>query len=190
MDRQYGHPVRFNMLDAQDVRPLLVFFGYKVGDSCIDRIALWERRRLIMGVLGTLCAVHWGLLYRGMFVVIAQWDDVQHTCVVVETSPVFLNITFFFSTPIVLCVPRLLADLIYAAMGFDFIILVFTTVALLERQAAKTGLWKLIFQDGLVYFLVSFTMNAIPAVRLHVTDLPAPLTMVYHSGVQLAKFEQ
>ena len=64
-----------------------------------------------------------------------------------------------------------LADATFTAMGFDFVILIFTTVALLERRAAKTGLWKLIFQDGLVYFMVSFTMNAIPAVRSRTTPL-------------------
>ncbi|KAH6915143.1 hypothetical protein BKA70DRAFT_1420088 [Coprinopsis sp. MPI-PUGE-AT-0042] len=125
----------------------------------IRTIALWERRRVIIGILCALCFVHWGLLYRGMFVVIAQWDDDLHTCVVVETSPVFLNITFFFT------------------MGFDFIILLFTTVALLERRATKTGLWKLLFQDGLVYFLVSFTMNAIPAV-FNLLNLNTPMNVV------------
>lgn len=55
-------------------------------------------------------------------------------------------------------------------MGFDFTILAFTTVALFGRPAAKTGLWRMLFQDGLVYFLISFTMNCIPAVRLlHMT---------------------
>jgi hypothetical protein len=49
-------------------------------------------------------------------------------------------------------------------MGFDFTILVFTAVALLGRPSAKTGLWRMLFQDGLVYFLISFTMNCIPAV--------------------------
>ena len=51
-------------------------------------------------------------------------------------------------------------------MGFDFIILVFTAVALLKKHSARTDLWKLLFQDGLVYFLVSFSTNCIPAVSL------------------------
>jgi hypothetical protein len=49
-------------------------------------------------------------------------------------------------------------------MGFDFTILAFTAVALLGRPSVKTGLWRMLFQDGLVYFLISFTMNCIPAV--------------------------
>lgn len=49
-------------------------------------------------------------------------------------------------------------------MGFDLIILIFTATALLSRHTARTDLWKLLFQDGLVYFLISFSMNCIPAV--------------------------
>jgi hypothetical protein len=49
-------------------------------------------------------------------------------------------------------------------MGFDFVILAFTTIALM-RHSRRTDLWRLLFQDGLVYFLVSFSTNAIPAVR-------------------------
>ena len=55
-------------------------------------------------------------------------------------------------------------DVTLLAMGFDLIILIFTAVALLGRHSARTDLWKLLFQDGLVYFLVSFSTNCIPAV--------------------------
>lgn len=53
------------------------------------------------------------------------------------------------------------------AMGFDFIVLCFTIAALL-RQKSHSGLWKLLFQDGLVYFCVTFLCNALPAVRVFV----------------------
>jgi len=60
-------------------------------------IALWERRRSIIIVLGTLCLAHWTLLYRGMFLVVAQWEPSRGLCVVVKTDPSLLNMTFFFS---------------------------------------------------------------------------------------------
>ncbi|KAF9485378.1 hypothetical protein BDN70DRAFT_903200 [Pholiota conissans] len=110
-------------------------------------IALWERRKLIIAILGTLCLAHWSLLYRTMFVVVSEWDPITNSCAVVQTDPSMLNITFFFT------------------MGFDFIILVFTAIALLSRHSIRTDLWKLLFQDGLVYFLASFSTNCIPAVR-------------------------
>ncbi|KAJ7699871.1 hypothetical protein B0H17DRAFT_1047472 [Mycena rosella] len=72
------------------------------------------------------------------------------TCVVVSTNPSLLNVTFFFT------------------MGFDFVILSTTAVALMGRHSARTDLWKLLFTDGLVYFVVSFCMNCIPAVSNYV----------------------
>ncbi|KAF8164973.1 hypothetical protein B0H34DRAFT_648175 [Crassisporium funariophilum] len=110
-------------------------------------IALWERRKSVIMILGTLCLAHWALLYRTMFIVVSEWEPAVKSCVVVQTNPSMLNTTFFFT------------------MGFDFIILLFTAVALLARHSARTDLWKLLFQDGLVYFLVSFSTNCIPAVQ-------------------------
>ncbi|TFK76122.1 hypothetical protein BDN72DRAFT_756987 [Pluteus cervinus] len=109
-------------------------------------IALWERKRSVVISLGILCLAHWALLYRTMFIVIAEWNEQAKTCVVVATNPGLLNTTFFFT------------------MGFDLIILTFTAVALTLKHSARTGLWKLLFQDGLVYFLISFSCNCIPAV--------------------------
>ncbi|KAF9534414.1 hypothetical protein CPB83DRAFT_756352 [Crepidotus variabilis] len=109
-------------------------------------VALWERRRSIILILGIPCLAHWTILYRGMFVVIAQWNPETRNCIVVQTKPSLLNTTFFFT------------------MAFDFLILVFTAIALLGRHSARTDLWRLLFQDGLVYFLISFSTNCIPAV--------------------------
>ena len=52
-------------------------------------------------------------------------------------------------------------------MGFDLIILLFTMFALMGKHSARTDLWKLLFTDGLVYFVVTFTTNSLPAVSLH-----------------------
>ncbi|XP_006459880.1 hypothetical protein AGABI2DRAFT_67334 [Agaricus bisporus var. bisporus H97] len=115
-------------------------------------IALWNRKKIIIATLTVLCLAHWGLLYRTMFIVVAEWDHKLGICTVTQTSPRLLNTTFFFT------------------MAFDFIILVFSAVALLGRHTARTDLWKLLFHDGLVYFLISFSMNCIPAV-LNILDL-------------------
>ncbi|KAK7470872.1 hypothetical protein VKT23_002288 [Stygiomarasmius scandens] len=94
-----------------------------------------------------------------MFIVRAQWDDSQKTCVVVSTSPSLLNVTFFFT------------------MGFDFVILVYTFVALTKKHTIRTDLWKLLFRDGLIYFLVTFSANCIPAV-LNVLNLNTPMNVI------------
>jgi hypothetical protein len=102
-----------------------------------------------------------------MFIVVSEWEPAVKACVVVQTNPSLLNTTFFFSMSWVLTVTISKKIICYTAMGFDFIILIFTAVALLARHSARTDLWKLLFQDGLVYFLVSFSTNCIPAVRPH-----------------------
>lgn len=48
-------------------------------------------------VLGILCIAHWALLYRTMFIVVSQWDPSVKSCVVVQTDPSILNMTFFYS---------------------------------------------------------------------------------------------
>lgn len=48
-------------------------------------------------------------------------------------------------------------------MGFDLIIFAFTCAALL-RNSSRSGLWHLLFRDGLIYWIVTFSVNAIPAV--------------------------
>ncbi len=62
-------------------------------------------------------------------------------------------------------------------MGFDFVILCFTAVALISKHTARTDLWKLLFNDGLVYFVVTFSCNCIPAVRTLYTKLNFELTV-------------
>ncbi|KAJ7068091.1 hypothetical protein C8F01DRAFT_1246633 [Mycena amicta] len=122
-------------------------------------IALWERKRSILIPLGLLSLVHWALLYRTMFVVHAVWDDTFRMCVVASTSPTLLNSTFFFT------------------MGFDFVIMCTTAVSLMSRHSARTDLWKLLFTDGLVYFVVTFSMNCVPAV-LNLINLNAPMNVI------------
>ncbi|KAJ8086373.1 hypothetical protein PM082_005196 [Marasmius tenuissimus] len=109
-------------------------------------IALWERRLIVVVPLGILCLGHWGILHRTMFMLRVQWDDNARGCVVTYTNHTLNNLTFCYT------------------MGFDFVILVYTTIALTTRHNVRTDLWKLLFQDGLVYFLVTFTANCFPTV--------------------------
>ncbi|KDQ29126.1 hypothetical protein PLEOSDRAFT_1038859 [Pleurotus ostreatus PC15] len=115
-------------------------------------IALWERSKKVIVPLAILCLGHWAFLYRGMFLVSASWDPTANACIVDATNPSLLTITFFYT------------------MGFDLIILLFTMFALMGKHSARTDLWKLLFTDGLVYFVVTFTTNSLPAI-LNVLNL-------------------
>ncbi|KAH9951797.1 hypothetical protein B0H21DRAFT_775945 [Amylocystis lapponica] len=115
-------------------------------------VALWERKLKVLLPLGFLSLAHWALLWRGMFVIKARYDATSDSCEVLYTNHIFLNISFFMT------------------MGFDFVILVFTLAALIPGKTQKGRLWKLLFTDGLVYFLITFVCNMIPAI-LNVLDL-------------------
>jgi len=122
-------------------------------------IVLWSRKLSVVIPLGVLCVGHWVLLWRGMFNVKAEWNEEAQACMVSAADPVLLNATFFFT------------------MGFDFVILAFTAVALFMKHSARTDLWRLLIQDGLGYFLISFTCNCIPAV-LAVLDLNTIMNVI------------
>ncbi|KAJ6599284.1 hypothetical protein DFH09DRAFT_1243689 [Mycena vulgaris] len=148
--------VIFRIISLSIRHPALFTFNSWTGNMAIlcastslmlRTIALWERKRSVVIPLGLLSLAHWVLLYRTMFVVRAVWDHNLNTCVVVSTNSSLLNITFFFMPSLLLM-----------------------WLQLMGRHSARTDLWKLLFTDGLVYFVVSFSMNAIPAV-LNLLDL-------------------
>nr|GAT53974.1 predicted protein [Mycena chlorophos] len=152
-------------------------------------IALWERKRSVLVPLIFLALVHWTLLYRTMFVVRAVFDDTLRTCVVVSTDPTLLKCTFFFTMGFDFgefkLLARLMRDLISQSLralrqslscratapgrisGGCFsqmwVLLVFASVDLNRLQ-------------GLVYFVVTFSTNSIPAV-LNLLDLNAPMNV-------------
>ena len=44
-----------------------------------------------------LAVVHWGILWRGMFIIDAAWDPTVKACIVVKLDSKFLQATFFCS---------------------------------------------------------------------------------------------
>jgi len=50
-------------------------------------------------------------------------------------------------------------------MLFDLIVLVLTTIGLV-MSPARSSLWQLLFQQGIIYFLVAFIANMTSAIFL------------------------
>ena len=50
-------------------------------------------------------------------------------------------------------------------MSFDFVVLVLTTIGLV-MSPGRSSLWQLLFRQGIIYFLVAFIANTVPAVFL------------------------
>lgn len=120
-----------------------------------------------MAPLLVLALGHWGLLYHGIIIVSAEWSTTENACVVNTANPTFLTVNFFYSAFCVFLSLPYFYNLISIALCFDMIILVCTTVALM-RNSNRSGLWKLLFRDGLAYWAISFCANAIPAVRIFI----------------------
>jgi len=47
----------------------------------------------------------------------------------------------------------------------------------MARHSARTDLWRLLFTDGLCYFVVTFSMNCVPAV-LNLLNLNSPMNVI------------
>ncbi|TFK56073.1 hypothetical protein OE88DRAFT_1652664 [Heliocybe sulcata] len=121
-------------------------------------IALWERSMKIVVPLGILCLGHWALLWYGMFIVKAEWSPEANTCAVDKTNHTFLSINLFYT------------------MGFDLTVLVLTVTSLI-RSDGRSGLWKILFTDGLVYFVATASANSVPAI-LNVLNLNTTMNVI------------
>ena len=87
-------------------------------------------------------------------------------CVIVNTNNTLLAATFIYS------------------MCFDFTVLVLTAVKLAtpNKRSERSRLVKMIFSDGLIYFVVAFAANLLATVR-HLFLLCLP-------GVRLSQFNR
>ncbi|TBU32089.1 hypothetical protein BD311DRAFT_775638 [Dichomitus squalens] len=111
-------------------------------------IAVWERKLPIVVALGTLCLAHTALLVRGMLTVSARYDAVQQMCVATalsHTNRVFLSVTF------------------WSTLGFNLVITVLHVAGLMKSDEGSS-VWELLFREGVVYYLIAFTFNALPAI--------------------------
>lgn len=110
-------------------------------------IAIWSRKNYILFGLLFIALGHWSILFLGVISVRAKWNATANVCVVTGTSTTLLRLIYGYT------------------MAFDFTVLAVSTAGLL-RSGGRQGsdLWKLLFRDGIVYFLVAFIGNAVAAV--------------------------
>ncbi|EJD54260.1 hypothetical protein AURDEDRAFT_52313 [Auricularia subglabra TFB-10046 SS5] len=114
-------------------------------------IAIWKRKMFMVVPLVALSLGQWALLYYAIISVKAVWVEEQGVCSVTGASSVVLNVIYFYT------------------MSFDLIILIASTIGLLSLNA-RSGIWNLLFKDGILFFAVAFSANAVPAV-LNVLNL-------------------
>jgi len=137
---QYG--VRLNCQAAGSFIDVASGVGM-AGASCLlmlRAMALWARDKRVVIPLLIVHLGLWALNLHDAFIVREHWGDTgngSEGCVFTTLSWPYLKIQFIY------------------AMLFDFLVLALATFALL-RVPGRSSLWKLLFLDGLCYFLVAF----------------------------------
>lgn len=110
-------------------------------------VAVWNKKLYIIIPLALISAGQWGILLHGVTTVKAKYNPATKACDVQAVDQIWLNLVYLWT------------------MFTDLIVLVLTLVGLLMTPG-RSQLWKLLMGDGILYFLVAFLANTIPAVCL------------------------
>ncbi|KAH8822636.1 hypothetical protein DL96DRAFT_1698148 [Flagelloscypha sp. PMI_526] len=124
----------------------------------IRTMAVWMHNRWVVGLLSTLILGHWSLILQGALLT-AVFIPGQG-CIIINTNDTVLVATFIYG------------------MCFDFVVLLLNAWRLcnlpetLRTDAAafgytgwhKSKLGRLIFRDGLIYFVVAFLANLLATI--------------------------
>ncbi|KAF9528712.1 hypothetical protein CPB83DRAFT_875912 [Crepidotus variabilis] len=145
-----GIAIALNVTEEIDCQALYTFnqcFGNAaIGLASINlslrTMAVWSRKWYIVFPLVAIILAHWSLLLHGILLK-ASWVP-EVGCVIVETDSKLLAATFIYS------------------MAFDFTVLTLTAYKLVQPNAGnRSRLVGLIFQDGLIYFILAFLSNLV-----------------------------
>jgi hypothetical protein len=98
-----------------------------------------------------------------------------HICVLTstgDTNNLFLNLLYLYSKQAIRNSRPSGYNLLFIAMFVDLVVLVLSIVGLVMTPG-RSSLWKLLFKDGVVFFLMAFFSNAGAAVLLLLNLNPA-----------------
>lgn len=139
---------------------------YRISDPNYHQDCIMGALSII--VLGVLCIAHLALLYRTMFIVVSEWEASSEACVVVQTNPSMLNTTFFFSNQSIYYFSCILKYRHFTSIShglwFYYLYLYLHCNRPPLQAFGQNRSPEASFQDGLVYFLASFSTNCVPAV--------------------------
>jgi len=115
----------------------------------IRTMAVWSQNVWIVGFLTILILGHWSLILQGVLLKATWVEGVG--CVITSTNNTVLAATFIYS------------------MCFDFSVLTLNAYKLVGGNSRTSGLAgsriaKMIFEDGLIFFLIAFLANLIATV--------------------------
>ncbi|THV07406.1 hypothetical protein K435DRAFT_848348 [Dendrothele bispora CBS 962.96] len=149
-----GIIVSMNVQSEIDCQSLYMFNqimgNFAIGLSSINlsirTIAVWKSHYFVIIPLVALILGHWVLLLRTVVLVKANWVDALSTCQVTGNDPKLITAVYIYS------------------MIFDFIVMCLTGIKLGFGTRQKSELVKMLYLDGLMYFLIAFTANLVAVV--------------------------
>ncbi|KIY48792.1 hypothetical protein FISHEDRAFT_22582, partial [Fistulina hepatica ATCC 64428] len=126
-------------------------------------IAVWSHNKIVIGVLVVVILGHWSLILQGVLLNAAYIDG---ACTITSSNNTVLAATFIYS------------------MVFDLGVLVLNTWKLMGRRWSTEGihstrLGKMLFRDGLIYFIIAFLLNLVATVFM-LLDLNEVMSVIFN----------
>jgi len=163
--------VTTSQINCQALYAVIEFMGYaSTGLASINlsirTISIWAQNRYIVGGLVLVILGHWSLILQGFQPQVSWLPGVQ--CIPVKEDKKIVAAIFIYS------------------MCFDFMVLLLNTYKLLSASSSMLGgkrsIARLMFFDGLIFFLTTFLCNFIATILLilnlnpiigHIFNFPA-----------------
>lgn len=121
-------------------------------------IAIWNKNLFVTIPLVLIALGHWSILMYSVTSVKSVFLPAAKTCVLLSTGAQNHNLAL---------------NLVYLyTMFVDLAVLIISTIGLLLTPG-RSSLWKLLFKDGIIFFLTAFFCNALAATVLLLNLNPA-----------------
>ncbi|KAG9313366.1 hypothetical protein JVU11DRAFT_5682 [Chiua virens] len=152
----------------------LYVFNQLAGDSALGlasinlslrTIAIWSQNKWVVGIIVLLILGHWSLILQGVLLKVVWIEGAG--CTIVDSNTTVLAATFIYS------------------MSFDLVVLCLTGYKLawsgrISGCAGMHGrLVRMIFSDGLVYFILAFLANLVATIFM-ILNLNAVMSVIFN----------
>ncbi|KAI9455969.1 hypothetical protein HD554DRAFT_2030669 [Boletus coccyginus] len=127
--------------------------------------SIWSQNRWIVGIMAVLILGHWSFILQGVLLKVIWVQSVG--CTIVKSNTTILAATFIYS------------------MSLDFVVLCLTTYKLAwTRHISGTSglhskLLRMVFTDGLVYFILAFLANLLATIFM-IMGLNAVMSVIFN----------
>ncbi|KIY48789.1 hypothetical protein FISHEDRAFT_42624 [Fistulina hepatica ATCC 64428] len=168
-----GIATALNVTDQVNCQGLYTFnqcfgnasIGFASINLSLRTMAVWSQKWYVVVPLIAIILAHWSLLLHGILLKATYVEG--SGCVITQTDNGILAATFIYT------------------MCFDFIVLCLTGCKLYFPSGGRSRLVSLIFQDGLIYFVIAFLANLLATIFM-LLDLNAVMSIIANVPAAIA----